>query len=463
PFQTGKQGKIFAPCLQHQRRARGSGNSRVAVASACRLIMTSRDRCCWRSVGSLYMQGCPGQDVVCERGAQAAGGISWLLPPDFVSQEILDLRGAGGTQQGGTHGLQSTPFSPAQPLATHWEGADLHPDTAQRWQPSPQGAPFTPGDLVVCDFRRRHYTEFKKIFLLTPLGRLSSNWGFISHRDIEGKLPGQRFRTSTGTEFLLKRPTLEEYVTMMKRGPTISYPKDTAAMLLMMDVNPGDTVLEAGSGSGGLSLFLSRAVGAAGRVYSFDVRADHHAIAKKNFQRWRDAWEHRSREPWPENVTFINKDIASALPDIKPVAFDSVALDMLNPQVALPTILPNLKQGAVCAVYLANITQVIDLLEGIRSCQLSMVCEKIVEVSWKDWLVAPSVRKDGSVSQRLKPENNVESFQEGVTPDEHQESDRDDEESSSEVKPFGQVPYIARPLPWQAGHTGESIHKASCD
>uniref|UniRef100_A0A8C5MZX4 tRNA (adenine(58)-N(1))-methyltransferase n=1 Tax=Leptobrachium leishanense TaxID=445787 RepID=A0A8C5MZX4_9ANUR len=256
-------------------------------------------------------------------------------------------------------------------------------------------------------------------------GRLSSNWGFISHRDIEGKLPGQRFRTSTGTEFLLKRPTLEEYVTMMKRGPTISYPKDTAAMLLMMDVNPGDTVLEAGSGSGGLSLFLSRAVGAAGRVYSFDVRADHHAIAKKNFQRWRDAWEHRSREPWPENVTFINKDIASALPDIKPVAFDSVALDMLNPQVALPTILPNLKQGAVCAVYLANITQVIDLLEGIRSCQLSMVCEKIVEVSWKDWLVAPSVRKDGSVSQRLKPENNVESFQEGVTPDEHQESDRD--------------------------------------
>ncbi|KAE8600281.1 hypothetical protein XENTR_v10013171 [Xenopus tropicalis] len=360
--------------------------------------------------------------------------LSQMLPPQFLSPEIQDLRSAESEEPLLTH-------SPPEGSS----GLDSQPDGP----PAPLGTAFAPGDLVIAEFKRRHYTEFKKMFSLTDSGKLNSNWGVVGHMEIVGKLPGQRLRTSRGFEFLLKRPSLEEYILLMKRGPTISYPKDIAAMLMMMDVSPGDVVLEAGSGSGGMTLFLSRAVGLEGRVYSFEVRADHHAIAKKNVSKWRSAWDVRSRNPWPENVHFINQDLSAALPTMGSVAFDAAALDMLNPQVALPAILTCLKQGGVCAVYVANITQVIDLLEGIRSCRLPLLCEKIQEMSVKDWLVAPSVRKDGTVSQRVEPQGNTESELEGNGAD----PQSDTEMLSNAVKPFGQVPYIARPLPWQAGHT----------
>ncbi|KAM5125892.1 tRNA (adenine(58)-N(1))-methyltransferase, mitochondrial, partial [Mantella aurantiaca] len=224
---------------------------------------------------------------------------------------------------------------------------------------------------------------------------------------------------------------------------------DMAAMMSVMDISPGDVVLEAGSGSGGFSLFLSRVVGSEGAVYSFDIRADHHEVAKRNFWNWRRAWQIRSGRTWPDNVRFINKSILEASPDIQSVAFDGAVLDMLHPQVALPLIVRNLKQGAVCGVYITNITQVIDLLEGIRCCDLPLICEKIMEVGVIDWLVAPSVRKDGRISRRVKPHT-----QEQL----HQDEDDEDDTDPVRSEPFGQVPYIARPLPWQTGHTAFLVH-----
>ncbi|KAM9240468.1 tRNA (adenine(58)-N(1))-methyltransferase, mitochondrial [Leptosomus discolor] len=318
---------------------------------------------------------------------------------------------------------------------------------------------FRAGELALAEGRRKYNATLKLLCRLAPGSVLAAPGGLLPHRDIIGQLPGQVLRTSAGAPLLLRRPSLEEYVLLMPRGPTIAYPKDVSAILMMMDIHPGDTILESGSGSGAMSLFLSRAVGPKGRVISYEIRDDHHNLAKKNYRHWRDAWEIGHMEEWPDNVDFILKDISRAAADMESVTLDAVVLDMLNPQSALPVVHPSLKQGGVCAVYLANITQVIGLLDSIRTCKLPFLCEKIVEVTHRNWLVLPAKIKNCKSSQMAETQENIEEppqkeYEETRIQDQVVLKESEYNESlSDDAETYCSVPYVARPSYWQEAHS----------
>lgn len=77
--------------------------------------------------------------------------------------------------------------------------------------------------------------------------------------------------------------------------------------------------------SGEWSVFCLFSVGPTGRVLSYEIRDDHHSLAKKNYRHWRSAWEIGHRDEWPDNVEFILKDISTAAADMKSVTLDAVS------------------------------------------------------------------------------------------------------------------------------------------
>ncbi len=231
-----------------------------------------------------------------------------------------------------------------------------------------------PGDLVVLlDPKGRRY-----LLRLEAGAHFGHHAGGVGHEQIMAAGYGGSVLTTKGAVLRVLRPTLEDYVLLMKRGAAVTYPKDAAAMVMMLDLAPGDRVLEAGSGSGGLSLFLSRAVGPGGRVVSYERRPAFKARAEANVRAW-----------GAENVEFVLGELETAA--LEPESFDAVALDLMEPWLVLENATRALKTGRKLVCYLPNITQVVQLLEEIAARRLPLLKLRVLEVGHRDWDVRPPI------------------------------------------------------------------------
>jgi len=209
-------------------------------------------------------------------------------------------------------------------------------------------------------------------------GRFSHHRGAVDHAEIVAAGSGGVVHTHQGEPLFVYRPTLEEYVLLMQRGATVTYPKDAAAMVMMLDLAPGMRVLEAGTGSGGLALFLSRAVGETGEVHSYELRPAFQKRAGENIRAW-----------GATNVRLLAGDLAEA--ELPKAHYDAVALDMMEPWKVLEKVAWALKPGRPAVLYLPNITQVIEVLETAREKGLPFRKKRVQEVIHREWDVRPPI------------------------------------------------------------------------
>ncbi|QAY74034.1 tRNA (adenine-N1)-methyltransferase [Agromyces protaetiae] len=195
---------------------------------------------------------------------------------------------------------------------------------------------------------------------LEPGKEFHSHKGTIAHEALIGLPDGSVVENQAGVEYLALRPLLKDFVMSMPRGAAIVYPKDAAQIIAQADIFPGATVVEAGVGSGALSLWLLRAIGHDGRLMSFERRDEFADVARGNVETFHGSL--------PENWSITLGDLADALPETADEAsVDRVVLDMLAPWEVLPAVTDALKPGGVVLCYIATVTQLSRVAEAIRA------------------------------------------------------------------------------------------------
>lgn len=180
--------------------------------------------------------------------------------------------------------------------------------------------------------------------------------GGIPHADLIGQPEGTVATSVGGAEFLAFRPLMHDFMVSMPREAAVIYPKDAAHILMQADIFPGARVLEAGVGSGALSIALLRMIGTGGHLYSYERREEFAAVARSNVEGFygapHPAWEIR---------------LGDLVETIGAEELDRAILDMLAPWECIDAVAARLVPGGVLTCYVATATQLGRTVETLRT------------------------------------------------------------------------------------------------
>jgi len=227
--------------------------------------------------------------------------------------------------------------------------------------------------VLLVDAKQRRY-----LLTLRPDASFHTHVGLVAHDDLIGAYEGATVFGSTGRRFLIVRPTLSDMVLKMPRGAQVIYPKDLAAILMEADISPGVRVLEAGVGSGALSMALLRA-GAS--VVGYELRED---------------FANRAHN----NVTAMVGDDADYRVELRDVydgieerGLDRVVLDLPEPWRVVPHAEVALRSGGMICAYLPTINQTAQFRHALDESRFGMA--GTLEVLHRTWHIEDrSVRPD---------------------------------------------------------------------
>jgi tRNA (adenine57-N1/adenine58-N1)-methyltransferase len=205
------------------------------------------------------------------------------------------------------------------------------------------------GDLVqLVGLRHKSF-----IFPLIPGGDFQTHRGVIKHDELIGLSWGTQVFSHLGAAFFLLQPAIADLLLDLKRNTQILYPKDIGFILLTMGIGPGQKVIEAGTGSGAMTIALSYAVGAEGSVISYEQREEMQNLARKNLR----------RTGLDSRVDFKLRDIKDGFDETDADAF---FLDVPNPYDYIQQVRAALKPGGFFCGIIPTANQAETLLHALR-------------------------------------------------------------------------------------------------
>jgi tRNA (adenine57-N1/adenine58-N1)-methyltransferase len=219
------------------------------------------------------------------------------------------------------------------------------------------------GDLAqLVGLRHKHF-----ILPLQAGARFETHRGILQHDDLIGKPWGTQVFSHIGSPFFLLQPSLADLINELPRTTQILYPKDIGFILITMGIGPGQTVMEAGTGSGSMTTALSFAVGPQGRVISYEIKPDVQNLARKNLTRF--GLESR--------VDFKLRDIGQGFDETE---VDAFFLDVPNPYDYAAQVRAALKPGGYMCCLIPTFNQVEKTLMALRQNSFAFVevCELLL-------------------------------------------------------------------------------------
>src|ERR1044071_1473030 len=216
------------------------------------------------------------------------------------------------------------------------------------------------GDLAqLVGLRHKHF-----ILALQAGAKFETHRGVLQHDDLIGKPWGTQVFSHIDAPFFLLQPSLADLINELPRTTQILYPKDIGFILITMGVGPGQTVMEAGTGSGSMTTALAYLVGPEGRVISYEIKPDVQNLARKNLARF--GLESR--------VDFKLRDIMEGFDETDA---DSFFLDVPNPYDYTVQVRNALKPGGFLCCLLPTMNQVEKTLTALRQTNFAFleVCE----------------------------------------------------------------------------------------
>jgi tRNA (adenine57-N1/adenine58-N1)-methyltransferase len=228
--------------------------------------------------------------------------------------------------------------------------------------------------VLLIDAKKRRY-----LFTLKPDGEFHTHSGFLAHSVIVSEQEGAVVRSTKGAEYILLRPTLEDFVIQMPRGAQVIYPKDLAPICMMADIYQGAKVFESGLGSGALSMTMLRQ-GAV--ITGYEIREDFANRAQINVREFLGT----------EALSNYQVHVKDVYAGITESGFDRMVLDLPEPWQVVPHAETVLRKGAILVSYSPSITQAVKTRESMRGGWLDL---RTLEVLHRTWHIeGTSVRPD---------------------------------------------------------------------